>query len=134
MHGRVPIVAVDKVTGAVVEKYISIKVASMRSGVPESSIAHQCRVKSLSPSRTCFRRADEHDPREDLRGKPNRAVVALDGDAVVHVYDNTAKAAESLYCGAATIRSTIAGRSRLLGRFRMERVDYMGQYEEEVWQ
>ena len=133
MHERVPVVAVDKVTGEVVEKYTSVKVASIRSGVPESSIAQQCRVKSLSPSRTCFRRADEHDPHEDLNGKANRAVVALEDGAVAHVFDNAEKAAESLYCSPATVRNSIAGRSRLLGRFDMKRVDRMGQFGEEVW-
>ena len=133
MRERTPVVAVDKVTGEVVEKYASVKVASIRSGVPESSIAHQCRVRSLSPSRTCFRRADEHDPHEDLGGKANRAVVALEGGAVAHVFDNAAKAAESLYCSASTVRNSIAGRRRLFGQFDMRWVDRMGQYGEEAW-
>lgn len=133
MRERIPVVAVDKATGAVAEKYISVKVASIRSGVPESSISQQCRTKSLSPSRTCFRRADDYDPHEKLGRKKNRAVVALEGGAVVHVYDNVASAAKSLYCYISTVRSAISSGNRLFGRFDMRYVDRMGQFGEEAW-
>lgn len=132
MGRRKAVLAVDKVTGKVLRRYGSLADAERAEGFSHGSVCGQCKRRSLNSLRSCFRFEGDYDPREDMRGKSNRAVVALEGGRVALVFGGAREAAERLGCAPPTVAWALRSGRPLLGRFTLAKVDRMGQFGTEI--
>ena len=100
LHGR-PVVMCDKPTMKVLDRFPSVLVASISTGIPIRRIEGACDKNQVSKGKFVWRYLDSYDPDETFEGRHNRPILVTDTETgEAKAYCSFGEAAKALYTNA----------------------------------